>query len=753
MMEYDTEDLRTIKPLPFIQAFLAALIAPFLIGLVFALVGAQQSALILQVEMIVVAIGFCLTGILTRSKAMGLLVVISAPIAWIPMFILSTLTNGWYVNPYGLIAEMANPISTLLTNLEITFDSTLLLIILVALDLILLVMLFFWVGFFLSTLATGIWTKKGELSIFSVIMKPIAAILVIALLVTAPFVYHGVTTFFDGGISLATGATEFVGIFGGSGFSAGFGAQDGIGIDISDPETLAELVAAAERAEAWFKRSSIKFGQVQGNFLLSLFTGFLPSDIEGIDLRQITAVLSISSILTTFASEIPDLLLGFNSLVAGFDRTFTVLGTTDIGGGIGGGSGSSTEGISATYNPDFNIGLDNISTAIDHFNKSKVGVEDALDEAQDLVSLLIVDETTDIASAFGIIDEAQAGYGLILEIARGAIDFLNATYKTALAIEDLGDSAFSDSADWLVSASGDLEDANDTFDDINTTDLNPDSILPFYGIVEILKDMTSLLTFFTYAATNGTECYDKMDDVLTSIETLDFDDSNMSTLTSGTNALAADVSEATDYLTDAVYFIERATILSNTFTNKTYGNIIDSALKPTLVDFSSMLTTFSANITQMSKLVEALDYTVLSIDSFTNGFALFNSSYTYELAVNPDNSTFFLGNLTNNDDFIYSEILMQYSIDNASMGHYAVGTAAAIASDVKGTWQAMLYSPDPSTDPDEYGGSIAGYAFGALGKIQVLKTVANMSEANTEHGLIQTFFESLDEINLTDIFS
>jgi len=446
------------------------------------------------------------------------------------------------------------------------------------------------------------------------------------------------------------------------------------------------------------------------------------------------------------------LLLGFNSLVAGFDRTFTILGTTDIGGGIGGGSGSSIESYPDSYDPAFTIGLDNISTAIDHFNNSKEGVTDALEDAQDLLSIIIVDENASLAEAFGILDEAQAGYGLILEIARGAIDFLNATYKTALAIEDLGDSAFTDSANWMRSASADLEDANDTFGIIDTTDLNNNSILPFYGIVEILKDMTSLLTFFSYAATNGTECYDKMDDVLVSIDNLNFNGSDLDTLKNGTNALAANVSEATAYLTDAVYFINRATNLSDTFTNKTYGDTIDSALKPMLVDFSGMLDTFSTNITQMSKLVEALDYTVLSIDSFTNGFALFNASYTKAYNDSPTNSTHFLANLTSDPDFIYSEILMQYCKNNGSIGHYTIGTAVAIASDVKTDWQTMLFSPLPITPLIPHNESIAGYANQTLDTIGVLKKVNDMAEAQTNAALIQLFFESLDEINLTDVF-
>jgi ABC-type transporter Mla subunit MlaD len=488
---------------------------------------------------------------------------------------------------------------------------------------------------------------------------------------------------------------------------------------------------------------------VQGKFYVSFIKSLLPENYNGINLQEITSVLSISSILASVATEIPDLLLGYNSLIAGFERTFGVLSTTDLGGGFG----SSTSEISADYNPEFNIGLDNISTAIDHFNNSKQGVTDALEEAQELIATLIVDETADLATTLGIVDEAKVGYGLILEIALGAIEFLNATYKTTLAIEDLGDSAFSGSADWLRSASGDLEDANSTFQEINTTGLDPNSILPFYGTVEILKDMTNLLTYFSYAATNGTECYDKMDDVLVAIDALNFNSTNLAAITAGLNALTASVTETSSLFTDAAHFIDVAANLAEGFETKTYGDTIDSAFKPILSDFSSMLDTFSDNITQMAQLVTALDHTVLSIDSFTTGFTLFNTTYTEAYNGAGGNFATFFSTLMNDPRFNRSEELMDFSLENASMGHYYVGQAQAISGDVKNTWQSLLYSPTSPPPPPAPGlSSIAGLAYAALEQISLLRTVADLTTAEGYAGLIQEFFESLETINLTDIF-
>ncbi|MHA1968814.1 MAG: hypothetical protein ACW964_13545, partial [Candidatus Hodarchaeales archaeon] len=352
-----------------------------------------------------------------------------------------------------------------------------------------------------------------------------------------------------------------------------------------------------------------------------------------------------------------------------------------------------------------------------------------------------------------MVDEVEIGYGLILEIARGAIDFLNATYKTTLAIEDLGDSAFINSTNWLKSASGDLEDANTTLDAIDTTGLNPDSFLPFYGIVEILKDMTNLLTYFSYAATNGTECYSKMEDVLGSIDALNFNGSDLATISTGLDALSTDVTEASTLFSAASDYIEVATSLSGIYATKTYGDMIDTTLKPILTDFSSMLATFSNNITQMNDLVEALEYTVISISSFTSGFSLFNSTFTEHYEANPADFNGFFTDLMADPDFNRSEELLNFCVSNASAGHYYVSEAQAISSDVKTTWQTKLHNPAPPDTPTTIGGSIAGLAQGAISALILLRGVETLIEAGEHADLIQEFYESLDEIKLTDVFS
>ena len=114
------------------------------------------------------------------------------------------------------------------------------------LDLVIVELLALFLGFFISTVATGIWTKKGELSIFSVIMKPIAAFFVIVILILVPFTYHGLANLAYGGVSIGAGASEFMQAFG---LSTGVGAQNGDLVDFNDPAVIEELSLAAERAE------------------------------------------------------------------------------------------------------------------------------------------------------------------------------------------------------------------------------------------------------------------------------------------------------------------------------------------------------------------------------------------------------------------------------------------------------------------------------------------------------------------------
>ncbi len=757
MYESDSEDdLRTIRALPLWQAFLAAVIAPIIIALVFAILGAQKNALLLQLEMILVAIAFCLTGILGRSKLLGLLSIFAAPISWVVLFFLSSFTNGWFVNPYGLLSELAGPLTSIaksgLIPPEYTAMVDLIIQIAIIADLIIVEFLALFLGFFVSALATGIWTKKGELSIFSVIMKPIAAIFVILLLITVPLVYHEVANFADGGISLVAGGAEFMGVFGADLGLGGGGAQaSGLPIDLSDPEVIENLTKACERAATWFKRSAYKFDHVQGNFYTAVLLGILPEEMGGMNTEKLPLLLDISEILATVSSELPSLLQGYNSLVDGFNRTFSVLATTDIGGGFGGSA-------QATYNPEFNTGLGNISTAIGHFGDSKEGVLNALGTAKSIVTEVIIDETGDLGFVVDIVDQADAGYGIILEVATGAIDFLNATYKTTLAIEELGDSDFVEAHSWLADASIDLTDANTTLQAINTSELGGnDAVLPFWGTVEIITDMTELLAYFSRAAANGTECYTKIESVLNTIDTIQFNGSDLDSINAALAPLSANVSEASNIFSGpngAEDNIGNATSLSTEFSTKSYGDIIDGSLKPMLTELSNMLDQFSTNVTEIGHLLNGLEGTVNAVDSFTKGFENFNNSYTQAYTGAP-NASVFLANLFSDPRFNQSEVLMGYAIANASDAHAEIGLTTVISDDVKSTWQNRVHNPapGPGVELDPAGGSIAGLAQGVVDAIGLLKSVATLNEAEENQELIQDFFESMDEINLTDVFT
>ncbi|MFX1282644.1 MAG: hypothetical protein ACFFB5_03280 [Promethearchaeota archaeon] len=753
MFEAETDDLRTIKALPLWQSFLAAVIAPILIAIVFGILGARQNALLLQLELLLIPIAFCLTGILSRSKLLGLLSIFAAPISWVVLFILDMITLGFIINPYGLATGITTPMFAIFESGilgEIPIEADMILIIMIILDLFIVEFLALFLGFFLSTLATGFWTKQGELSIFSLIIKPIAAFFVILILVTVPLFYHGLFSFANGGIALAAGGAEFASAFGIEITNEGGGSGVQNGINITDPEEIEELSEAAKRAAQWFHESAIAFDQVQGNFYVVILTPFLPEDFQGINLQELPSILEISRILATLSDEIPSLLVGYYNLVEGFDQTFTILGASDLGGGVGG----SINRLEAIYDPDFNDGLKKISNAIGNFSESKDGVIDALEHATDIMEDIIVDEEGELAEFVSVVGEAEVGYGIILEVASGALDFLNATYKTTLAVEDLGDSDFAEAHDWMGDAAIDLAEANDTLQDIDTEGLKNGSILPFYGTVEIIKDMTELLAYFARAATNGTECYMEIEDAVIAINDIDFAGGNLDDISNELEDISANVSETRITFASAKNNIGTARDKSDKFVQKDYGDIINNALKPMLIDFSNMLETFYTNVTEIENLIEGLDYTLASAYSFTEGMRLFNNTFNdLREAVGGDGNAFF-NNFSINPKIDRSLTLMDFAINNATYGYIEVDNTTVISADITTDWKNTLVNPYPvpNSDIDAPEKSIAGLALGVKETIELIKTLTDDEEQDTNSALVNAFFDSMDEVGFDQIF-
>jgi hypothetical protein len=372
----------------------------------------------------------------------------------------------------------------------------------------------------------------------------------------------------------------------------------------------------------------------------------------------------------------------------------------------------------------------------------------AISGASAIINKVITDDTGSFGVITDLIDQTQAFFPVLLDVARSGVFFLNGTYKTALSVEDIGASEFSDANTWLDGAAQDLSSANSSLQGIDTSALDPDSPLPFWGTVEIITDLVNLLGWFTRAAANTTEAYTRIDDVLLSMNELDF--SGTSVLATDWNDLSSNVSAANTVFSAAQTNINQATSLSQSLSTKSYGPVIDGSLGSAISDFSVMMTQFTQNITEVSHLLDALEYTVFSIQSFTEGFQMFNNTFNFASDNSADGPTFislFTGNATLNE----SKDMFRYSIDNASLGWRAIDATTVIASSIQTSWKNILYTPSwPITPPT--GTSIAGLSQTSLDLIAALELLANYASKDQNAGLVQAAFVAMEGNDLSDMF-
>ncbi len=263
--------------------------------------------------------------------------------------------------------------------------------------------------------------------------------------------------------------------------------------------------------------------------------------------------------------------------------------------------------------------------------------------------------------------------------------------------------------------------------------------------------MTNLLSWFALAAANGTQCYTAMQDVLNTLQALDFTGTDV--LLTDWNTFATSVSSANTIFNAAETNILAATNLAATFVPKSYGAIIDDSMKPMLIDFSTMMSSFSENVSEMGHLMDGLTGTVLSIQSFTEGFSHFNDSYNAAIASASGNATKFFLDIIADPDFNRSEELFQMSKDNASDAYQAIELTTSIDANVKQTWQDSLWANYPSTpDANATEPYIAGLAQGMLTTIGAFKAAGVLASDPTFLDLIQTYFDYMESVDLDTIF-
>jgi hypothetical protein len=202
--------------------------------------------------------------------------------------------------------------------------------------------------------------------------------------------------------------------------------------------------------------------------------------------------------------------------------------------------------------------------------------------------------------------------------------------------------------------------------------------------------------------------------------------------------------------------IGNATELSETFEDKSYGNIIDDSLKPMLSDFSTMLTQFNTNVTEISHLLTALDNTLLSAYSFTEGLNIFNSTYNDIRLAAGNDGTLFFQSFSVDPDVDKSIAYMDYAIDNATDGFEEIDLTSVIPADITIAWKNTLHYPWPPAEPDDEltasVKSIAGLATGAKNAITALKVATAFLAQEASAELINDLFDNMDEVGFEQIF-
>ncbi|OLS18795.1 MAG: hypothetical protein HeimC3_48590 [Candidatus Heimdallarchaeota archaeon LC_3] len=606
-----------------------AFLVSLLTLIIFSVIGAGSNAILAQIEVVLLAIFFCLPGILTRSKLRGVL--FSVPMIWVVIivyeFIIGGLLGSSSYNPYSVFGVLREPILGIIeTNAgtlgfdanTIVFGSTTvndLLSMLIILDLVIIAVVFFLGSFFASSVATLFWDTEGNIKIFAVILKPFAILFAIVFLLIMPITIHAVSS--------TTGAAGF--IVGGLGeLYAGFAPSNGAvvvagqdtGIDFTniDVENLREHTA---KAKINFLKADERFNQLRGNLFFSFAINQLPEDLQNID-----AVLDLVATMAEISGVMPEIYFILFNAQEGMSRTTQAISSTS----------------SSNYDPNFKIGLDFIDLGFSNFTKAwnckDVDHPEGIENCGLVYGIERASSITDVGELNNVINIEQFISALdsglsALDKSWGAINpFLNGTYKTILATTALGENDLSKASSLIIDATGDFIQSDSILSTV--TDVAPINItsgeqvipIPIDGIINLAKDLNSLLIPFSYSAANGIDFFLSMQNLMTGMSAIDMSDNSTSGLDGTWDGISGNLAMASSQLSLASSNISIANnLLDMAIANPRYGS-----LNPVFVGeegsvtvfrtVKQMVDEFDSNLELLSEMFTALTYSFEAYKAF-----------------------------------------------------------------------------------------------------------------------------------------
>ncbi len=750
-----------------------AYLTPILLAIFFTILGAAQNPSLAQIYLLLMAISFGLTGILTRSKIKSLLNVIVAPLSFLTIYFLTLTTNGLIYNVFGGFSSVnvEGQLGTIANNLEIIGQSDTAQVIssnistinnlFLALDLTFVIFLALFLGLPLAVLSTGFRTKGSSISVIALVSKPIAAFFVIFLLVLFPFTYHLSSNLVVGAIDLATGATELNAIFGGQNSTgsnavmttSGVTQVDIAQLNLTDPEVQQYLKEKVQAAKEWFAKAATRFDQVQGNWLLQLvLQAVVPPEIslttgDTINTRKLPELLDFTDIMVDLLDAFPYLLTGYFELVEGAELVQNTLNSTGFGSSVITATGTlSISNIlqqSVQYDPAFKIGLQKIQNGVNEFKKAERSLISATDKAIQLVNNVFVsDSGSTKQSITQTLEEIKYGLPIALNASRALIPAANGTYEALLAQKALGSNDFPTASKWLSFASADINVSETLLQKIDLTPLEQinSTTINFKAAFEFLRDLISTYGTFIQAMQGSVESFVGMNATLVALDSLNLSEINPNSpqwsnlrgnITTTRTAISKAETAFQEGVTETTSYISKAR-------NDGYGPFSTNALDifSTVNDFYS---TFSSNITDYKLLVYVFELPFNSTYEFSAG--QYHLKLAIQEAINGNLTGSEFGNLTNT---VYSKNNFTLAQQDSQEAYNLLSlNISGINPDTRERWKDALYEGvNNNASQSIYGASGAGISF--------IDTMSSSGNFSIQYA--QQVLDYFDAINLGAIF-
>ncbi len=748
----------------FLPALLLSYATPILLAIAFSVLGAATNPSLAQIYLLIMAISFCLMGMLTRSKAMGLLNIFIAPASFLTIYVLSLATNGFIYNAFGIFSAMTyeNQLTSLANNLSnlgyqelaqaILQNNSTINIVLLVIDLVFVELIAFFLGFFLAMLSTGITSKDGSISIVALISKPLAAIFAITILLLVPFTYHGTSNLVVGTTNLANGAIELAGIFSPQSSPNTGGAvaaqADLTQLNFTDPAVQEWLKQKTVTAKEWFIKASQRFDHVQGNFLLNLFLQTmvppemaLPSG-DVIRARNIPQLLDLTDVMVEVLDAFPHLVTGYADLITGAslvqktlnETGFSSIGTTTSVAMI---TSSSLQQL-IQYDTSFKSGLQKIENGINEFKLAQAPLIRAIDKAKPLISEVFV--SADGATQqflTQILDELKFGLPIALNASDALIPAANGTYKALLAQKALGLNSFKEALSWISLAAQDINASDTLLQAIDTSPLDQinNSLVPFKDAFNLMRDLISTYANFIQAMRGSVGAFLSINATLSALDNLNFSD--ISPSASQWNVLRQNITELRQFISEVDTAFQTGSTETTTFLNRAQNNeygVFSQNAEQIFSTVNEFYTTFGSNITDYRVLAFVLELTFNATYEFSAG--QYNLELSIGEAINSSLTGTEFGNLATTQ--LAQANFSQSKTHSQAAYNLLLTNISGINRDAREKWKDALYEGiNNNQSKSIYGASQAG-----LDAISIMTSQGNFNLNYAQQVL--AFFEAID---------